>query len=292
MLTLRDRKIALHHLAFSLDGEHVAAAGIAGVVRVWELATQQLALRISTHKYWNTEAVLFMPDGDEVLVLAAQRLNRFTLRGERLGYWPRGHNHDVFAAAVSPDGKRLVLGVNPYRGALQQFSLPDFEPLWKQSAHLNGQVSALACSRDGRFVACGLGSGAISVCGARTGLTVHRLDGASSVVKAVALSPDGRYVAWCAATQLHLWRLDPPEQILRHSIGRTFFHSVAFHPSGNFLATGNGDGKVDYWSTGGEALQAFDWGVGRVNGVIFDSSGDRAACCSQTGEVVVWDVDR
>ena len=68
--------------------------------------------------------------------------------------------------------------------------------------------------------------------------------------------------------------------------------SRLFHPSGNFLASANGDGKIDYWSLSGEPLQSFDWGVGKVNDVTFDPTGDRAACCAQSGDVVVWDVDR
>ena len=38
--------------------------------------------------------------------------------------------------------------------------------------------------------------------------------------------------------------------------------------------------------------ESFDWEVGKLNAVTFDANGDRAACCSQTGDVVVWDVDR
>jgi WD40 repeat protein len=68
---------------------------------------------------------------------------------------------------------------------------------------------------------------------------------------------------------------------------------VAFHPSGAFFATANGDGKVDSWdSHTGERRESFDWGFGKLNDVTFDATGDRAACCSEAGEVVVWDVDR
>ena len=42
----------------------------------------------------------------------------------------------------------------------------------------------------------------------------------------------------------------------------------------------------------GERRESFDWGVGKLNDVTFDSTGDRAACCAETGEIVVWDVDR
>ncbi len=60
-----------------------------------------------------------------------------------------------------------------------------------------------------------------------------------------------------------------------------------------FLATANGDGKIDYWdATTGERRESFDWGVGKLYDIAFDAAGDRAATCSVKGDVVVWDVDR
>src|SRR4029079_17652529 len=112
-------------------------------------------------------------------------------------------------------------------------------------------------------------------------------------VKSVALSPDGRFVAWSASAHLYLWRLDPLEAVAHHSVGGTHFLAVAYHPSGDFFATVNGDGKVDYWDgRTGERRESFDWQVGKLHDVVFDATGDRAACCSKTGEIVVWDVDR
>jgi WD40 repeat protein len=60
-----------------------------------------------------------------------------------------------------------------------------------------------------------------------------------------------------------------------------------------FFATANGDGKVDFWdSATGERRESFDWGIGKVRCVVFDRAGDRAACSSEAGDVVIWDLDR
>jgi WD40 repeat protein len=76
-------------------------------------------------------------------------------------------------------------------------------------------------------------------------------------------------------------------------IGRTHFLGAAWHPSGDFFATANGDGTVDFWDTRtGARRESFDWEAGKLHDVTFDANGDRAACCSLTGKVVVWDVDR
>lgn len=197
------------------------------------------------------------------------------------------------AAAAAPDGTRVCIGSNDYDGSsLEQLALPECDKVWRRRPRFDDRVTSLAYSDDGLHIGCGVNTGGVTVFDARTGLATARLLGAESEVKAVALSRDGRYVAWCAGTQLHLWRLAPQEQILRHRMGRTHFFGAAFHPSGAFLATTNGDGKVDYWGTAGGRRGSFDWGVGKVNAIAFDATGDRAACAAESGQVVVWDVDR
>jgi hypothetical protein len=50
---------------------------------------------------------------------------------------------------------------------------------------------------------------------------------------------------------------------------------------------------VDFWDAAtGQRRESFDWGVGKLNDIAFDPAGDRAAVCSNSGQVVVWDVDR
>jgi WD40 repeat protein len=59
-----------------------------------------------------------------------------------------------------------------------------------------------------------------------------------------------------------LWNLDDGRQLRSWRLPPGNVDYLAFHPSGNFLASANGDGKIDYWSTDGQPLQSFDWGVG------------------------------
>src|SRR5262249_49866270 len=128
---------------------------------------------------------------------------------------------------------------------------------------------------------------------AATGARPVEVGGAASGLTVIAVSPDGRRLACAAGGQLPLLALHPHRvAVARHQPGRTHFLPVAFHPSGGFFATANGDGKIDYWDARtGEHRQAFDWKVGKLYDVVFDPTGDRAACCSKTGQIVVWDVD-
>jgi WD40 repeat protein len=157
----------------------------------------------------------------------------------------------------------------------------------------NGTASSLAWSSDARLLAAGLMNGQVKVYDAATGKEAATFGEAGGpTVNAVALSPGGAAAAWCACTHLHFHR--PAEGVsAHHALGKTHFLSVAWHPSGAFFATANGDGKIDYWDAQtGQRRESYDWGVGKLNAVVFDPAGDRAACCSERGDVAIWDVDR
>ena len=107
----------------------------------------------------------------------------------------------------------------------------------------------------------------------------------------VAVSSGGRTAAWAESSTLHIQNAGGV--IASHRMGKTHFNGLAFHPTAPLLATANGDGKVDLWDTGtGERRESFAWSESRLNDVAFDDAGDKAACCSSIGEVIVWDVDR
>ncbi|MGL4555604.1 MAG: WD40 repeat domain-containing protein [Gemmataceae bacterium] len=170
------------------------------------------------------------------------------------------------------------------------YRLSDFEPLWR--ANGVNLTTALACTPDGRTVAAGTGFGPVRVFrdGRELPCDLH----AGVEVKAVAVSPAGDAVAACALTHLWLWRLMPEAEEVAHvRLGKTHFRGAAWHPSGAFFATVNGDGAVDYWDARtGARRESFDWKTGKLHAVTFDDAGDRAACCALNGKVVVWDVDR
>jgi WD40 repeat protein len=296
MFTLKDRKVGLNCLAFSPDGRTLAASGYRGVIQLWDLDARRLHATFQTANNCDCSVVFFLPNGKSVAVLNDGTLRLFDVRGESLGFRPeKDRRRNFCAAAVSPDRKRVCVAAGYHQSGLEQYALPKFAPIWPRRASRYGRATALSYSADGRFIVSGRSNGAVVVAESATG-EVHffEQDMTCGEVKAVALSPDGQYAGWCAGTQLFLWRVDTAEEIHRHRMGgRTFFLSVAWHPSGDFFATANGDGKIDFWDARtGEHRQAFDWGVGKLHDVIFDATGDRAACCSKTGEIVVWDVDR
>jgi WD40 repeat protein len=108
------------------------------------------------------------------------------------------------------------------------------------------------------------------------------------------LSPDGRR----AAALLRAWAYTYPApgvgghgRAIRND-GKRHFTGIAFHPSGRYLAATSNDETVKLFDAeSGEPVRSFAWRVGRLRSVAFSPDGALAAAGSDTGKVVVWDVD-
>jgi WD40 repeat protein len=306
MFILKQRDTAVNSLAFSPDGSALAAAGYWGYLHLWDLGSRTLRReeRLATN---NISSVFFAPEAR----LAA--FNGFLHQFDAgTGEWIELHSIGrcptpvVFAPAPWPSDRVCTARLG--KKSFSCYSFPGNEQLWqaalpdeayravrqKRSFFTPALVSSLAFSGDGTTVAAGCVTGEVFVRRASDGKPVAAIrEPGRPAVGAVALSPDTTRLAVCAASHLRLYRLAPaPEEVAHVSLGRTHFLAVTWHPSGRFFATVNGDGSADFWDAAtGERRESFDWGVGKLQEIVFDARGDRAACGARNGQVVVWDVD-
>jgi WD40 repeat protein len=109
----------------------------------------------------------------------------------------------------------------------------------------------------------------------------------------LAASPAGTLIAVSRAT-LSAWPgadLSCAPRVIRND-NRNHFTGVAFHPSGRYLAATSRDMTVKLYDTASwEVARVFTWDIGRVRSIAFSPDGTLAAAGSDTGKVVVWDVD-
>ena len=67
---------------------------------------------------------------------------------------------------------------------------------------------------------------------------------------------------------------------------------IAFFPDGRHLATVSKDRTTRFWPTAGWGdAKTYDWDVGKLLDVTFAPDGATAAVSSDTGKVVLFDVD-
>lgn len=289
MFILKHRKNGINCLAFSPDGTLLAASGYRGYIQMWDLATKELRHEIQEGNS-DIETIVFLPE-NRLLAVAASVIRLFDVgTGKRL---PTGLRMDGLIRVLAPGPWPVNQIFIDYwdRTSIYCYDWPDGKKRWRAPRFpVLGNTMAMAAGTD--RVLLGMNVGHIVSLDARTGDLLEQFCDGVQQIRCVALSPNERSVAWCAATHLRLRHLDLPNVVKHVNLGKTHFLSVAWHPSGTFYATANGDGTVDYWDgTTGERRESFAWEVGKLHDVVFDTNGDRAACSSKTGEIVVWDVD-
>ena len=120
------------------------------------------------------------------------------------------------------------------------------------------------------------------------------LHGHSDAARAVAFSPDGRYVA-SGGRDLHIriWDTITYELLLAPLEGHTGqINSVAFSPDGAILASGSADGTVRLWeiASGEEVTSALSGDQDAVWSVAFSPDGRRLASAGEDGSIIMWNL--
>lgn len=110
----------------------------------------------------------------------------------------------------------------------------------------------------------------------------------------LAFAPDNRWLAAACGAAVYVWDaadLAAPPVKLADS-GRLAVTGIAFHPAGGTLAATSNDTHVRlYDTTSWQTVRTLAWDIGRLRGVAFSPCGLLAAAGSDSGRVVVWDVD-
>jgi WD40 repeat protein len=306
----RERPLLLRHpslggaqvscVAFSPDGQRLAAGDWAGQIRFWDAPRTWSFTIPGEHA---SGAIVFSPDSRRLA--CAEAMSRFgpitvwdlaTARTLPVAFDPaQGANR----LAYSPDGRLLAAARS---GEVKVWEAAGGKAVFTIS-ELNGQILALAFSPDGRLLA-GHSGNEIRLWDSTTGKLVTALQGHRAQVVTLAFSPDGRLLAsgayappgkrgeaklWDVAAGKELRALEDPA----HQVG-----SLAFSPDGRFLATGTGElygagqapGEVTLWDVGtGRPVQSLRGHTRNVRCVAWSPDGHRLASGGDDWTVKIWD---
>lgn len=276
-----DPRDYVRSIAFSHDGQTLAAGFLNGGVQLWEVDSMQQRHAFLGH-YASVNSVAFSPN--DLLLATASRDRDIKLWEPTSGaeiQKLRGHTAEVRAVAFSPDGQWLVSGshdttlriwraatgheVETLHGHQRPVTSVVFSPngqwlasgswdhtirLWdlqhsRPAKILHGHrigIASLAISPDGRWLASGSEKGEVKLWDLEAGQEVRSFVGLRNSVTSVAFSPDGALLAaGSLGVRILVWKCDTAEVVRKLEYESISYNSVAFSPRGQWLAFGNRD---------------------------------------------------
>lgn len=249
-------------IAFSPDGQFFARGGYG--VHAWRIGTWQ---EVISDPIFYAETVAFAPDGSELAAIGSDRpLLRWKLKSATPlpGGWGGsreendGNRFPAGALAYSPDGALIATsyGVNTHTKA----GFASHILLWERSTgNLFGELKA-------QFT--------------------------FGHPTAIVFSPDQSLLAGIYGPALQVFDVAARSQIATMKPGKKHFKGLTFTPDGSQLVAVHNDKVVRIYDTATWVESGgYEWKIGRLGCVAVAPDGLRMAAGSDTGRVVVWDVD-
>lgn len=298
--TFSGHRGGVNAVAFSPDGRYILTGSQDKTAKLWS-TDGKVFQTFSGHGLFWVNSVDFSPDGQYVLTASNnKKAQLWDLDGNIVQSFS-GHLQNVNSAVFSPDGRYILTGSDDQTAKLWRV---DGKLMHTFSENLD-KVNSAIFSPDGQ-----------STLTASDDVRQWRLDGGlirtfrnKHNVKAVALSPDGRYALSGSWDQtLKLWTVDA-NPALSISIDSSWVYAVDFSPNGKSLLTvshgpsfGPDEKAVSFWDLNGKRLDSFppwrDKGnrfsfpdTRGVSFAIFSPDGRSFATASQDNIVKLWDLD-
>jgi WD40 repeat protein len=258
----------VNSVAFSPDGTKVLTAAIGyefslnfyyTEIKLWNAATGELIRDFTMYTDHVVYSVAFSPDGTKALSGEGYYNSFLGTSQGNARLWDvatgteirsfTGHTGEVFSAAFSPDGTKVLTGSADNTARLWDTDsgteIRSFAGHWSQ-------VRSVAFSPDGSMALTGSADVTAKLWKTGTGEEIRTFTGHMDEIRSVAFSPDGTTVLTGSRDNTaRLWNAASGAKVYTFTGHTDWVNSVAFSPDGTRAVTGSSDGTAKWWAAGG-----------------------------------------
>lgn len=298
-------------IAFSPNGQWLAAARIDGMINLWDMnqiLTRELTmpeesaadileplLTLTAHTV-RVNSIAFSPDSQWLASGSSdQSIRVWQIPTGKTLRLMLGHRGEVEVVRFSPDGTILASGSSDR--TLRLWEAGTGQELRVLGSFMDGALSALAISPDGQTLIGGSDDGTVRIWNRSTQECQFTLHVQDNYIFSVAFSPDGQSFAsasldksicvWSTNTGTLMHRLEG----YQHGGHKAEVTTVAFHPTEPILASGSSDQTLCLWDREtGKCLHRLRSPGRAIWGIAFSPDGEFIASACSSGSVYVWSV--
>ncbi|MCL2801340.1 MAG: WD40 repeat domain-containing protein [Treponema sp.] len=311
---LLDEFESVYSAGFNSDGTRIISGGRDGIIRIWDTQSGELITSMSGHSKY-ISSVSFSP-GDSLAFSSSMdgSIRFWDISKERsIFIFHTFAVHGIFAAALSPDGRRFVSDAilrNFTRVALWDIAgyfnvaedgFPEIEyTVIEETGML---VTSVSFSYDSRYFLVSFPNGTINIYEAETGSFIKELKESDFIkdygwVRSAVFSRCGRFIASGSDKKIHFW--DALEGEIIRTFGQDYtnytfmgdeVNSVSFNNNTSLIVSGYGNGTIGLWDVlTGELVKSFSGHEDSVNTVVFSPDESQILSSSSDGTIRLWDV--
>ena len=227
-------------LAVTLDGSKIISSGEGGEISVWDVESHKLV------KAWSlpeSQNVIAISPNDGLLAAGSRTVGIYTTEGE----WVNSIDvNDVFSLSFSPDGNKLACGTE---GDIRIYDVETGTLILGPLEGHDGYINCVLWSRDGTKLFSASDDKTIRCWDSNAGQQIGQpWTGHTDWISSLSLSPDGTLLTSASLDKtVHFWDTAYGRPVRQHLQHDTTVNSVCFSPSGEFVASGDGDGNIYLW---------------------------------------------
>jgi hypothetical protein len=283
----KDQVCNVYSLAYSPEGNYIAAGYNTNEIRIWNAKTGSLFKTLSGHTgiVWS---VAFSPDGKTLVSGSADKtIKCWDVESGKELRTLKGHDNTVSFVVYSTDGEYIASGSADK--TIKFWDAANGRLLQTLTGHTK-TIASIAYSHDGKFMASGSWDRTIKIYYAVGGAEIMTLTGHTDSVFAVAFSPDGKYLASGSADRtIKIWDAATGKVQKEISGYADAVWSIAYSPDGKCIAGSSADGTVKLWDVeSGKELHDLKGHVNPVRSVNYSADGRYLSSGDSGGIIKTW----